>query len=78
MTPWEKKTYTSRKPADFYIREVFRKMQKINFLINSRFQRPFPKPRERLLSFHKYKEAKIRTERRKIPRWSSSSHVVSC
>jgi len=51
MTPWEKKTYTSRRPADFSIREVFRKMQKINFLINSRFQRPFPKPRERLLSF---------------------------
>lgn len=41
-------------------------MQKINFLTNSRFQRPFPKPRERLLSFYKHKEAKIRIKKAKL------------
>ncbi|TKJ46119.1 hypothetical protein CEE35_01280 [Candidatus Aerophobetes bacterium Ae_b3b] len=34
-------------------------MQKINFLTNSRFQRPFPKPRERLLSFYKHKYSRL-------------------
>lgn len=58
--------YTSRRPADFSIREVFGKIQKINLLINSRFQRPFPKPKERLLSFYGYEEAKIRIKKGKL------------
>lgn len=58
--------YTSGRPADFSLREVFRKMQKINLQIDLGSQRPFPKPRERLLSFSEYKEAKIRIKKGKL------------
>jgi len=58
--------YISRRPADFSIREIFRKMRKINLQINLRSQRPFPKPRERLLSFYEYRRAKIRIKKIKL------------
>ena len=58
--------YTSRRPADFSIREVSREMQKINLQINLGLQRSFPKPKERLLSFYQYKGAKIRIKKRKL------------
>ncbi len=58
--------YTSRRPADFSIRETSRKMQKINLQINLRSQRSFPKPKEKLLSFYEYKGAKIRIKKRKL------------
>lgn len=64
MTPSGENMYISRRPADFSIREVFRKMQKINLQINLGLQRPLPK--ERLLSFYEYKGAKIRIKKGKL------------
>lgn len=58
--------YISRRPADFSIREVSRKMQKINLQINLGLQRSFPKPKERLLSFYQCKGANIRIKKRKL------------
>jgi len=56
--------YISRRLADFSIREIFRKMQKINLQINLGLQKPFPK--ERLLSFYEYKGTKIRIKKGKL------------
>lgn len=58
--------YTSRRPADFSKREIFREMQRINLQINLRSQRSFPKSKKRLLSFYQYKGAKIRIKKGKL------------
>lgn len=55
-----------QKTADFSIREIFRKMQKINLQINLRSQRQFPKHKEKLLSFYEYKRAKIHIKKGKL------------
>jgi hypothetical protein len=60
MSDFRKKRYFQRNLYPFYLGNIIRKLKKIRIDINLKYDRPFPKIRERLLSFYTFKPRHIR------------------